>query len=112
VPDLEQLEVTRRGRSGRVVGLAAVGRSGLRREVEGFPIRRALDLPENLFTFHVMTSAGGERTIRFLGRGWGHGVGLCQNGAYGLARSGMTFDRILHHYYTGIEIVAWQDWQR
>jgi stage II sporulation protein D len=39
--------------------------------------------------------------VRFLGRGWGHGVGLCQHGAYGLARSGMTYDRILAHYYPG-----------
>jgi stage II sporulation protein D len=112
VPDMVQMEVTARGRSGRVIGLAAVGRSGLRRELEGFPIRRALDLPENLFTFHVMPTADGGRLVRFLGRGWGHGVGLCQNGAYGLARSGMTFDQILRHYYTGIEIVAWQDWPR
>jgi peptidoglycan hydrolase-like amidase len=111
VPDLERLEVTRRGQSGRVVGLAAIGRSGTRRELEGFPIRRALDLPENLFSFHLVPSAGGGRTVRFLGRGWGHGVGLCQNGAYGLARSGMTFDQILRHYYTGIEIVSWQDWR-
>jgi stage II sporulation protein D len=45
--------------------------------------------------------------VRFLGRAWGHGVGLCQNGAFGLARSGMTFDQILAHYYTGIELVHW-----
>ena len=35
------------------------------------------------------------------------GVGLCQNGAFGLARSGMTFDQILTHYYTGIELIRW-----
>jgi len=107
IPDLASLEVTRRAASGRVVGLTAEGRSGARKELQGFPIRRALDLPENLFTFHVITGAEGERIVRFLGRGWGHGVGLCQNGAYGLARSGMSFDRILQHYYTGIEIAAW-----
>jgi stage II sporulation protein D len=107
IPDLDRLEVTRRGPSGRVVGLAAGGRSGAREDLKGFPIRRALDLPENLFSFHVMTSPDGEKVVRFLGRGWGHGVGLCQNGSYGLARAGMTFDRILKHYYTGIEIVRW-----
>jgi SpoIID/LytB domain protein len=42
----------------------------------------------------------------FLGRGWGHGVGLCQNGAFGMALAGETYDRILRHYYTGIDIVA------
>lgn len=108
VPDLESIEITRRGPSGRVVGLAASGRSGRAVELEGFPIRRALDLPENLFSFHVMVRSDGTRVVRFLGRAWGHGVGLCQNGAYGLARSGMTFDRILKHYYTGVEIVRWE----
>jgi len=37
----------------------------------------------------------------------GHPGGLCQNGAYGLARAGRTFDQILTHYYTGIQIVEW-----
>ncbi len=107
VPDLARLEVTRRGRSGRVVGLRAVGASGTRRDFEGFPIRRSLDIPENLFTFHVLTRSDGGRVVRFLGRGWGHGVGLCQNGSYGLARAGRTFDAILQTYYSGITIERW-----
>ncbi len=108
IPDLEKLEITRRTDFGRVVGLAAVGRSGQRKEWTGFDVRRALDLPETLFTVQVRTRADGVKVARFLGRGWGHGVGLCQNGAYGLARSGMTFDRILGHYYSGIELETWQ----
>jgi stage II sporulation protein D len=107
VPDLERLEVARRGPSGRVVALKAIGRSGSEKEIEGFPIRRALDLPENLFSVHVRTAPDGARSVRFLGRAWGHGVGLCQNGAFGLARSGMSFEQILAHYYTGIELVHW-----
>jgi stage II sporulation protein D len=35
------------------------------------------------------------------GHGWGHGLGLSQWGAYGYARRGWTFDRILAHYYSG-----------
>jgi stage II sporulation protein D len=107
VPDLARLEVTRRGRSGRVVGFRAVGASGTRRDFEGFPIRRSLEIPENLFTFHVLTRSDGSRIVRFLGRGWGHGVGLCQNGSYGLARAGRTFDAILTTYYSGITIEQW-----
>ncbi|MCK5378306.1 MAG: SpoIID/LytB domain-containing protein [Acidobacteria bacterium] len=107
IPDLEKLEITRRTDFGRVVGLAAVGRGGQRKEWTGFDVRRALDLPETLFTVNVVTRPDGVKVARFLGRGWGHGVGLCQNGAYGLARSGMTFDRILKHYYSGIQLVNW-----
>jgi stage II sporulation protein D len=111
VPDLQRLTVTKRSRSGRVVGLAAVGAGGQTTEWTGFEIRRVLELPETLFDMHLRSESDGERVVHFLGRGWGHGVGLCQNGAYGLARAGMTFDRILGHYYTGIEIVRWDDLQ-
>jgi stage II sporulation protein D len=107
MPELERLEVTRRSRSGRVVGLLAVDRAGRSRSVEGFEVRRVLDLPETLFEMHERRLPDGSRAVRFLGRGWGHGVGLCQNGAYGLARAGMPFDAILRHYYTGVTVEPW-----
>jgi stage II sporulation protein D len=105
--DLERLQVTARSPSGRVVGLLATGRSGARKEWKGFEVRQVLGLPETLFGMHLRTTPDGERMVRFLGRGWGHGVGLCQNGAYGLARAGQEFEQILGHYYTGIQIVRW-----
>lgn len=40
----------------------------------------------------------------FSGRGWGHGVGMSQEGAKGFARQGYTYDQILKHYYTGINV--------
>ena len=107
VPDLADLRITSRAPSGRVVGLEAIGRSGARKTLTGFPIRRALDLPENLFTFHRVRHADGTTSVRFIGRGWGHGIGLCQNGAYGLARAGMTYEQILATYYTGVELTRW-----
>jgi len=39
------------------------------------------------------------------GRGWGHGVGMCQHGAEGMARLGSDAESILQHYYPGAEIV-------
>ena len=42
--------------------------------------------------------------ILITGHGWGHGVGMCQVGAFGMALEGATFDRILKKYYTGIEL--------
>lgn len=38
------------------------------------------------------------------GKGWGHGVGMSQNGALGMAREGFTYDEILEWYYTDVEI--------
>ena len=40
----------------------------------------------------------------FTGKGWGHGVGLCQVGAFGMARSGSAYADILKHYYTGVDL--------
>ncbi len=38
------------------------------------------------------------------GRGWGHGVGMCQCGAEGMARQGKNAKQILSHYYPGSKI--------
>jgi stage II sporulation protein D len=40
-------------------------------------------------------------TFVITGRGWGHGVGMAQWGAYGYAKHGFTYDKILAHYYPG-----------
>jgi len=40
------------------------------------------------------------------GRGWGHGVGMCQCGAEGMAREGSSTEEILQHYYPGAKIVS------
>ena len=37
--------------------------------------------------------------------GYGHGVGLSQVGANTYAKLGKTYDEIIHHYYTGVDIV-------
>ncbi len=40
------------------------------------------------------------------GNGWGHGVGMSQWGAYGYARHGWSWQRILGHYYTGTQVAS------
>ncbi len=48
---------------------------------------------------------GGEVTrVTATGRGYGHGVGMCQNGALGMARRGFSYRRILEHYYPGTRL--------
>jgi len=42
--------------------------------------------------------------VEFLGRGSGHGVGLSQWGARGMAGAGRTYQEILRYYYTGIDV--------
>jgi len=50
-------------------------------------------------------------TITFVGRGWGHGVGMSQHGARGMAYVGYTFEQILNHYYTGITLGVREDFR-
>ena len=52
----------------------------------------------------VPASAYGEAVFVVSGRGWGHGVGMSQYGAYGQAQAGRTYAQILGHYYTGTTI--------
>jgi stage II sporulation protein D len=49
-------------------------------------------------------SVAGEALFVLSGRGYGHGVGMSQYGAYGMANAGYSHDEILAHYYTGTEI--------
>lgn len=44
-------------------------------------------------------------TVLITGRGWGHGVGLCQEGAIRMAKLGYTYDQILAFYYRGVALV-------
>ena len=47
----------------------------------------------------------GEGEVWFLGMGWGHGIGMSQSGAYGLALKGYGYKDILKFYYHNTEIV-------
>jgi len=52
--------------------------------------------------FSIGTEQG---NVVLTGRGFGHGVGLCQEGAMNMARSGASFTDILHHYYADVHLV-------
>jgi stage II sporulation protein D len=106
VSGVRDVAVLRRGVSGRALAVEVVSTSGSR-EFPGMAFRRALDLPDTLFVAVRSRTASGP-SIRFLGRGWGHGVGMCQNGAYGLARGGASYSEILKTYYTGVELGRWE----
>ncbi len=104
IGSLTDLRVIARGKSGRATDLEVLGTDATR-HVLGGRIRSALGLRDQLFVIERKYDETG-RVIgfAFLGRGWGHGVGMCQVGAYGLARQGFTDEQILKAYYTGIEL--------
>ena len=75
--------------------------------LRGLRVRWGLGLRENLFVIQrERDSRGGVAAFVFTGKGWGHGVGLCQVGAFGMAKAGATSEQILKHYYSGIALEA------
>ena len=97
------LEDIERGPSGRIKYLRIVGSK--RSEVIGkeLKIRRALS-PSHLKSsaFSVERDPAGAFVLR--GRGWGHGVGLCQIGTAVMAARGHDYRQILQHYYPGTDV--------
>lgn len=64
-----------------------------------------LILPSDLFNIEQKYNTNGDLVkVVLKGNGYGHGVGMCQCGAIGLARKGKSFDVILKHYYSGIDV--------
>ena len=73
--------------------------------VNGYRARGALGLKDTLYTLsRTMADDGSVSSFTFDGRGWGHGIGLCQTGAVGLARAGRSTEEILKTYYQGVEL--------
>ncbi len=105
VGEVRDLVPRRIGVSGRVVELAVQGSAG-ELLLKGLRVRWGLGLRENLFVIGRERGAAGVERFVFTGKGWGHGVGLCQVGAYGMAQSGSGYEAILKHYYSGIALTS------
>jgi len=97
-----EIKVLERGVSGRVKKIRIVGSRGeivIRKDLE---IRKAFlstSLPSSLF---YVEKRGGKFIIT--GRGFGHGVGMCQIGAMGMADKGYNYRKILKHYYSHVRL--------
>jgi peptidoglycan hydrolase-like amidase len=101
---VQNMRVIGRGPSERPLSTEIMGSAG-RATVRALRLRTLLGLRDSLFSFDIERNAQGEVLgMTFYGRGWGHGVGMCQVGAYGMAMDGATYDQILKKYYKGIEL--------
>ncbi|HEV8483598.1 MAG TPA: SpoIID/LytB domain-containing protein [Blastocatellia bacterium] len=104
VGEVEDLIPVEYGASNRVVEMKIVG-SDRSPTLRGQQVRSALGLKESLFVIERERDESDRITaFVFTGRGWGHGVGLCQTGAYALAKVGYSYLRILQKYYTGVRV--------
>ena len=71
-------------------------------------VMRRLSIALVLSLLAALTPAGvaqaASSVVRVQGGGWGHGVGMSQYGAYGMALEGSSSEQILTHYYPGITL--------
>jgi len=99
VGSVTSLEPLQRGPSGRIIRLRIQG--GKKTLIVGkeLEIRRALSR-SHLYSSAFDVEREGSKFI-LNGKGWGHGVGLCQIGAAVMASRGKDYQTILRHYYPG-----------
>ena len=102
VSSCEVIKISQKGQSGRAVTLLVdgtpVNAARLRIALGSTKMRSTLIAPPVI--------RGGE--VHMTGRGYGHGVGMSQWGAYNLAQLGKTAEEIVLHYYNGLRLVkAW-----
>jgi stage II sporulation protein D len=100
---IKELNVRSRGDSGRIQELEVHSDQG-EMVLKGLQVRWGLGVRENLFTFLPVVDQQEIVSVHFFGRGWGHGVGMSQVGAFGLALEGKTAEEILLLYYAGVTL--------
>lgn len=97
VGEIHSIEPLERGESGRIWKLKIVG------SLSTLIVGKELEIRRILSESHLKSSAFDvnikDDKVILDGKGWGHGVGLCQIGAAVMATKGYTYDQILQHYY-------------
>lgn len=96
-----RFDVTERTPTGRA-NRVRISSGGVSRELRGAEFRKAAGYAKVRNLKMEIVPVAGE--FRFTGEGYGHGVGMCQFGANGMARRGAGFREILARYYPGTEL--------
>ena len=94
-------KILKRSRTQRVMTARVITNRG-NIDLDGVALRGVLGydkLRSTLFWVQVKNNK-----IFFSGRGFGHGVGMCQWGAYGMAKKGYNYRQIIHYYYKQVHI--------
>lgn len=99
---LESMKVMKLSPSGRTVELKLTGAKGSIIVGKELMIRKVLSESHLKSSMFEAVFEGDKVTLN--GKGWGHGVGLCQIGAAVMAYEGHAYEHILNHYYPGATI--------
>jgi stage II sporulation protein D len=100
IGDVAGLKVLSRDDSGRISVLGIMDADGELKSMKSNAFRMALG-PDLIRSTRFETQIKNDRIV-FNGLGWGHGVGMCQEGACGMALKGFNAYEIIRHYYRGV----------
>jgi len=100
---IKDLMVVDRNRSGRINRIKITGHKGEELIISGKDFRELMG-PNTVRSNNYEIQMKGYY-VDLIGKGWGHGVGLCQWGAFGMARQQFNFRQILAYYYPGADLV-------
>lgn len=105
---IRDIRILKETETGRISAIRVIG-TNKSRKFTGLRVRWVLGVKENkLNLYKLMDKMGNLKGIYMTGTAWGHGVGMCQIGAFGLASKGYNYKDILKHYYQGVEIEKWE----
>ncbi len=106
VGEIKKIKILGRSSSGRVTYLKIFHQRG-HLKIRASTFRMAMG--PNLIKSTLLAMEHMGNRIKFYGRGWGHGVGMCQWGAKGMAERGANYRQILRYYYPATRIERWED---
>lgn len=95
---LDDIRVSKRGPSGRALAISAG-----KKTVSAIDLRTTLGPDRFKSTFITSIQPQGD-SIVFKGKGWGHGAGMEQWGAFGMAKQGKSAQKIVTYYYPGTQL--------
>ena len=108
--DIRALVPLERGPSGRIFKMRVRGTRQEKIIGKELEIRRILSPTHLLSSAFIVEPYGSAGNVpagfTLHGAGWGHGVGLCQIGAAGMAEQGKTCEEILSHYFRGAQLTT------
>ena len=106
IVNVEPSKLSKYGKVARIVSVKLIGKNGKSESLRGEDFRLTVDPTGNkIKSMACQMSKNKGKFVFYGGRGFGHGVGMCQCGAQGMARKGKTCEEILAYYYPGSHIV-------
>ncbi len=104
---IQDIRVVSRNESGRINSLLFTSREGQTTKIPGIKFRAVIG--PNIIKSNKYEIIMKGYYFDLVGKGWGHGVGMCQWGAHQMAEERHKYDEILSFYYPGAKIVDYRE---